>query len=409
MRKSGNKLQSRWMRLPMASAVVPKTLSTPFGRIRVGKLLGQGGFGCVYHATIEPLQRGFAIKFLDPHPFNSDRSAAKERFTREATVLESLRHPHIISFVGSGEHDDKAFILMEYFHGMTFDKVRERGGPKNPESTLPVMKTIAGALAFAHSRNIVHRDLKPTNMMAAKAKEANECDVRILDFGVAAIMDPNAERLTRTGGTFVGDAFSAPELSERPRLIDPRCDIFSFGATWFWLLTGRSPKGINTQAALRSLVKVPTDFERVVLRCLDEPEQRYQSMEDVYKDISSLMTGAPIQPAADAFTDDMALVLGIISEGQPLNGHGPSEYEIEQRTLPRMNKFRMAQAIRRLQRQGLITTEHIDEGYGGGYTAITLTDLGIAFADTHHNRILTLLEPEPQPRAGVPADDDIPF
>lgn len=108
----------------MASAVVPKTLSTPFGRIKVGELLGQGGFGLVYLAHIEPLQRRFAIKFLDPHPFNSDRSAAKERFTREATVLESLRHPHIISFVGSGEYDGKAFILMEYFHGVTFDKVR---------------------------------------------------------------------------------------------------------------------------------------------------------------------------------------------------------------------------------------------------------------------------------------------
>lgn len=293
------------------------------GQIQVGKRIGEGGFGTVHEATVAGIDFRFAVKFLDPSPFNSNLEAARARFFREAELLFKLRHPHIISIYGVGEHDSKPYLLMERFLGYDLQQARTIGAP-DPELVLPFIENIAGALGHAHDKNVVHRDIKPRNLMTVRG------DGRVLDFGIAALLDPDGTRLTRTGGTCVGDSFSAPELVENPRLCDPRCDVYSLGASWFWLLTGKAPKGLNWEASLRSTVKVSPDYERVLLRCLDQPEARYASMAELVAEVRALRAGAKPQATSNLPTDDDALVLGIITSKCPGNTDSTTFYQVEQ-------------------------------------------------------------------------------
>jgi serine/threonine protein kinase len=88
------------------------------GELKVGKEIGKGGFGVVHEASIAGISFPFAVKFLDPSPFNADLASARARFFREAELLFKLRHPHIVAIYGVGEHEGRPYILMEKFAGL---------------------------------------------------------------------------------------------------------------------------------------------------------------------------------------------------------------------------------------------------------------------------------------------------
>jgi len=376
------------------------------GDIAVGKLLGKGGFGVVHEATITGIQFPFAIKFLDPSPFNPNADVARARFTREAELLFRLRHPHILAIYGVGEHHGVPYILMERFDGLDLNRARSDHGTPEPAAVLPFIEFVAGALGFAHSAGVVHRDIKPSNLMTRKG------DARVLDFGIAALLDPDGSRLTRTGGTCVGDAFSAPELSENPRLCDPRCDVYSLGACWFWLLTGKAPKGLNWEAALRSAVKVTPDYERVVLRCLDQAEARYASMGELCAEVHALRCGEKPRAGLDDVNDDDSLVLGVIASACPTRNDSTTVYQVEQELKGGMSRLAMGIAYRRLIRLNLVET-FIDTDPYSEFTGLRLTDAGDQWVEAHQKHIATLIDG--MARAATKnhtppaADDDVPF
>lgn len=382
----------------------PPGTSVQLGKLIVGEQLGVGGFGVVHVATLEGVNLEFAVKFLSPSIGNDDIETATKRFFREAEVLFRLRHPHIVPIYGVGEHEGRPYILMEYFTGMNLAAARRVGQP-TPEIVLPFIEYVGGALAYAHQCGIVHRDIKPQNLMTLRG------DARVLDFGVAALLDPKGERFTKSSDAVAGDAFSAPELTENPQLLDPRCDIYSLGACWYWLLTGMSPRGVNWESNLRSSVTISQSYERVLLRCLAQADKRYTSATELVEDVCALRRGdAPSQSPHD-LTDDQARVLGVIVGACPTSTHSVALYAIEQEIGGRQTRLRTSLALRGLLR-GHMIEEQKEQSYNDSepFSVYRPLDAGAAWAERNLARIEELIRPTETKQALGGADsDDIPF
>jgi len=192
--------------------------------------LGAGGMGEVYKARDTRLDRVLALKILPPAA--ALKSGSERRFIQEARAASSLNHPNIVHIYDVGEENGTHFIAMEYVAGVTLQKKIGRG--LGLSELLNYAIDMASALARAHAAGIVHRDLKPSNVMIT-----TEGVAKILDFGVAKLLDPadDPETLTqtdvacKTGENLpVGSvAYMSPEQAEC-RAIDARSDIFAFGA-----------------------------------------------------------------------------------------------------------------------------------------------------------------------------------
>lgn len=375
------------------------------GELQIGEQLGVGGFGVVHRARLAHIDADFAVKLLEPHPFNKDAEAATKRFLREAEILLRLRHEYIVPIYWFGEHEGKPFILMEHFKGLSLHQVRQQGIEFTPAAILPFIERVAVGLGHAHAKGIVHRDIKPPNLMTLRAEP------RILDFGIAALLDPNGERFTKVGATPVGDAFSAPELLENPRLIDARSDLYSLGACWLWLLTGRTPAGHNWQSLLRRTVEVPQDYENVLFRCLEQADDRYQTAEALVKDLRALQLKEPPSGTQDGLDDMEAAVLGAVFELCDTPSDGISVYQLEQRLGRKLSKVRLAVILRRLNRLELLGGSPESNFNGEEWIAYSPTDRGAEWVEQSLGRIESLLEgfSEDQNRETNPIVDDYPF
>ena len=386
----------------MSDATLPRTL--PLGTLKLGEQIGSGGYGVVYKAALEPFRRTFAVKILNPSPFHTDLEKTKLRFVSEAEILMDLRHPNITPIYGVGEHEGRPYIVMEYFAGHNLYDARNIGVP-DPEVVLPFIELVCLALGHAHAKNIVHRDIKPSNLLTRRG------DARVVDFGIAHVLDPDGERFTRTGGTPVGDAFAAPELVDNPRLVDQRCDIYSLGACWFWLLTGTTPRGRNWEGALRAIGKMTKSYENIVLKTLDQADKRYQSMEQLVQDVRVLRSGG--EPGANKdgdLDDDAALVLGAIFT-HFLPGSDPtSAYRLEQELSGHLSRFALGVGLSTLRKRGLIVEISVSGWNDEPWVGLRTTDAGDDWVRDNRARVARLLASVTGDSNMVrPADDDIPF
>jgi len=264
-------------------------------RYKIESKLGEGGMGVVYKARDTHLNRVVAIKVL-PHDKVTDQER-KQRFVQEAKAASALNHPGIVTVHDIRSDAGIDFIVMEYAPGRTLDRIIPAKGLVITQA-LGYGVQIADALAKAHEAGIIHRDLKPSNVIVT-----DEDRVKILDFGLAKLLDPigdAAEARTRTtpltdAGLVVGTAaYMSPEQAEG-RKVDARSDIFSFGAVLYEMVTGRRPfvgdsslsvlaKVLNDDPAAPSQIapSVVPEVERMILRCLrKDPARRYQTMADL--------------------------------------------------------------------------------------------------------------------------------
>ncbi len=206
--------------------------------------LGRGAMGITYLAEDASLQRRVALKIVQAD-FARTSSDARARFAREARAAASLRHQNVATVYQFGLDDESGqyFCAMELVEGETLEERVRRTGPLDVATVVEIARQVTAALAAAESRGLVHRDLKPSNIMIATEEGAEKMAIKVIDFGVArALQDaPDARQLTM--GAFVGTpAFASPEQM-RGNPVDVRSDLYSLGATLWFLLTGTMPRG----------------------------------------------------------------------------------------------------------------------------------------------------------------------
>ena len=188
----------------------------------------------------------------------------RSRFLREARAAAQIHHPNVARVSHYGEQDGECFYVMELVEGETLEAKVRREGPMPLALALEVIEQAARALAAAEKCGVVHRDIKPSNIML-ESDPSGASIVKVIDYGIAKILDPQAERgaeQTQTG--FIGTpAFASPEQfapSEQTK-IDTRSDIYSLGVTFWYLLSGRVPFVGRTlqEVAAKQAEELPLD------------------------------------------------------------------------------------------------------------------------------------------------------
>jgi parallel beta-helix repeat protein len=201
--------------------------------------LGAGAMGITYKAFDTNLQRFVALKVINDTYLGN--TTAKEQFLREARSAAALRHPNVASIHDLGTDHDCHFYVMELIDGTTVRTKIEQEGPMPPKQALEVLLQVSQALMAAEKQKLIHRDLKPANLMLVE--EHGELAVKIIDFGLAKMagsLGESTASFTIAGG-FVGTAEYASPEQIRENEIDIRSDIYSMGATLFYMLVGRPP------------------------------------------------------------------------------------------------------------------------------------------------------------------------
>lgn len=258
------------------------------GQVIAGKYLvlervAKGGMARIYRAEQRPLGRIVALKVLVPPGAGagSDTSRVIEgRFLREAATCAKLRHPNTVTVHDYGALDDGTFYtVMEFVEGRTLASEIKTNGPMDPARAIRIVIEILRSLQEAHTAGVVHRDLKPSNVMLVETIEGEA--VKVLDFGIAKVLEGVDLDSVTADGTFVGSpGYMAPEqITRKP--VDGRTDLYAIGIVLYEMLVGRPPfKGSTPVQTLMSHVKeelpplaklcpnpIPESLVRIVQAC----------------------------------------------------------------------------------------------------------------------------------------------
>jgi len=253
--------------------------------------LGGGGMGEVYLAEHQLLKRPSAIKLIRPG-FDTDAEFVA-RFEREVQTMAELSHWNIVEIFDYGHTEDGTFYyVMEYLEGSSLQQLVDENGPLPPTRTVFFLRQICDALAEAHGAGLIHQDIKPANIFAARC--GSRFDVaKLLDFGLVqgvAEAEPSTGRPSPQSPRIVGTPrFMSPEQAQGLERPDIRSDIYSIGATAYYLLTAQPVfQKDNVRELLRAhlheevvppsrlVAAVPADLEAVILKCLaKQPAERF--------------------------------------------------------------------------------------------------------------------------------------
>jgi len=266
----------------------------------IERMIGSGGMGRVYLAKHQTMQRTVAIKTLPPE--QSAQEWAVTRFYEEVRAAARLLHPNIATAFDAGFSNGVHFLAMEYINGTTLTNLISQNGPMSIADAVSSLCGAAKGLAHAHAAGVVHRDVKPSNLM-----KAADGTVKVVDLGLALFATPQliqSRREIKGSGRLVGTvAFMSPEQLENADSVDSRSDIYSLGATLYFLLTGRPPyegafldqvRGIRHDP-LPELFSIRPDvdlrLEHVFKRMMAKrPQERYASLVEVLADLGSYAT-----------------------------------------------------------------------------------------------------------------------
>jgi serine/threonine protein kinase/Tol biopolymer transport system component len=317
-------------------------VGTMVAHYRLTGTLGAGGMGEVYRALDTKLQREVALKIL-PEAMAHD-AERMDRFKREAHVLASLNHPNIAAIHGLEDSNGIRALVMELVEGETLGERVRRAQPTTPEPSplgrgwppgagpgegsrgssalaiddaLPIARQMAEALEYAHERGVIHRDLKPANV-----KITPEGTVKVLDFGLAKVLNPqdsptaldsaNSPTLstmaTQPGMILGTAAYMSPEQAKGQR-VDRRCDIWAFGCVHYEMLTGRKAfEGETISDVLAAVLTkepdwnaipdtTPPSIQKLIRRCLQKDvRRRLQAIGEARFTIEETLSGTGVPP-----------------------------------------------------------------------------------------------------------------
>jgi len=276
------------------------------GHYRILEKIGAGGMGEVFRARDERLGRDVALKLI--RPASSDNPDHLRRFEQEARAAAALNHPNVLAIYDVGFDGIVPYIVSELLEGKTL-RQRLAEGPMQVREAAEFALQIANGLSAAHKRHVIHRDLKPENLFLT-----TDGRVKILDFGVAKLQSSpednrsieNLPTVTKSGAVVGTVAYMAPEQL-RGKAVDHRCDIFSFGAILYEMLSGRRAFVGETEVDTMTAVlreeppdapladaAIPPAYRDLVRYCLEkEPENRFQSAKDLAFALQTLTGSSP--------------------------------------------------------------------------------------------------------------------
>ena len=297
-------------------------IGSTLGNYKILEKLGEGGQGTVYKAIDSKLGRTLVIKVL-PAELTS-KEANLKRFEREARLASALDHPNICTIFDLNEINGIHFIAMQFIEGRNVRQL-VNGRPLSLESALSITLQTAEALSAAHSRGIIHRDIKAGNVMVTPSGQ-----VKVLDFGLAKLLDEDAARtsgihhteITELGVPYGTATYAAPEQARGDR-VDSRADIFSTGVLLYELLTGTWPFQGQTAIEVRHAVlneepkpiasmrpgRVPAKLQEIINKALaKDPRNRYQKISYFAEDLRAVIRelGAESLPGIDESTTPVA-------------------------------------------------------------------------------------------------------
>lgn len=207
---------------------------------RIKRRIGIGGFGAVYFAEKEDTGAPVAIKVMLARIAVDDD--ARRKFALEIDLLKTLQHRHIVAMLDSGSAGGAFYFVMEFCPGGSVeDYIAANGGKLDPVAAMPIMRQSLEGLAFAHSKGVVHRDLKPSNILLSGSPASPLA--KLADMGLAK----NFEKAGFSGMTVTGAYAGTPIFMPKEQLVNfkyvkPVTDVWSLGATFYNMLTGKTPR-----------------------------------------------------------------------------------------------------------------------------------------------------------------------
>jgi len=262
----------------------PLTTIGHIGRYALKYRIGEGGLGTVYAAHDPLLSRLIAIKTLNLEVSAEQRPAFNALFLNEARAAAGLSHPHIVTVFDAGVSDDNAYIAMELLKGRDLRQLRQEGWKPTPMQAALIVRRVADALAYAHSKGVVHRDIKPANIFMVGRTQP-----RVLDFGIARVAHQHD---AQAGDDMAGGSpyYMSPE-QVRQQTVDRRSDVFSLGVVLYELLTDQRPfRGGSLSEITTAVVEhvpplahtvdaaVPKGLAEIAARAMEkDPEHRFRS------------------------------------------------------------------------------------------------------------------------------------
>jgi serine/threonine protein kinase/TPR repeat protein len=301
--------------------------------------LGRGAMGITYKAYDTNLHCAVALKIINSTYLGND--TARQRFLREARAAAALRHPNVASVFNLSTDQDSFFYVMEFIDGETVDAYVKRKGRLEPIEALNIGLQVARALAAADRQRLVHRDLKPSNLMLID--QEGESVVKVIDFGLAKSAKGGAEDTgTLTVEGFVGTPhYASPEQVEEAEL-DVRSDIYSLGATLYYMIAGKPPfsgsvgqimsQHLYKPIAVEPLTNVPLCVVSLLQRMLEKdrdkrpqtPRELQNAIVECLGEIQGGKTSTLI-PAGDRVETQPATAVPLAETATPIGTTTPTE------------------------------------------------------------------------------------
>ena len=300
----------------LVTATLGSWSGTCVGAYTLDERIGCGGMGEVWLARRSDgrYEGRAAVKLLNAALLGRP---AEQRFVREGSVLAKLGHPNIAQLIDAGvAPSGQPYLVLEYIEGERIDRYAEQRG-LGVEARVRLFRDVLAAVAHAHSHLVVHRDLKPSNILVTP-----DGVVKLLDFGVAALLAPAVAELTRESDPALTPGYAAPEqLLGRP--VTTATDVHALGVVLFLLLTGKHPFNRGSESGRRACTRdaratagsavhgrhrpararaLRGDLDNIVAKALrKDPDERYPTAAALAQDLERFLASEPVSARPDSF------------------------------------------------------------------------------------------------------------